>query len=319
MGQYTKVVHNSVSIPFHLIDDDPKYNCRGNINNADWLAKDIAEKGLMQPIMVRPIVNGQYQYRVVAGFTRFMALRLLRWKEVPAVVRDCTDEEASFLNLTENLTRRDLGFMQEAEAVRKIIYTFPHLTDEKIADRVGQSAGWVKVRLYALQLPPEVREVIDLGFLTQEHILTIFKMKTKDEQLRAIRKIKEARERGIKGVKLHEKKPKLAQAKEPRSRTACFAMIAHIKESLLTYNFGTRCLAWAAGEISDFELFGDIKNIADNEEIPYTKPIKLDMRSEMEKIRDGQLKDNSDSNVTGNGTTSGEDTSNDQRQDAVNT
>lgn len=285
---HPKSLTNSVSIPFHLIDDDPLYNCRGNINNADWLAKDIAEKGLMQPIMVRPIVKGEYQYRVVAGFTRFMALRLLRWKEVPAIIRECTDEEASFLNLTENLTRRDLHFMQEAEAVRKIIWTYPHLTDEKIADRVGQSSNWVKVRLYALQLPPEVQEVIAMGFVTQDQIITIFKMKTQDEKLRAIRKIKEARERGIKGIKLHEKKPPLAKTKEPRSRSSCFAMIDHIKASLGTYNFGTRCIAWAAGEISDFELSGDIANICKHEDKEYKKIYKLDLRSEMEKIRDGQ-------------------------------
>lgn len=280
----------STLIPFEEIDDSYEHNCRGKISSLDveFLAQDIAKNGLMQPIVIRPMVKDKFKYRVVAGFSRFMALRVLRWKEVPSVIRNCTDEEAAFMNLSENLVRKDLNFMQEAESVRKIILKFPHLNDQQVGERLGQNRGWVQVRLFALQLPEEVKEVIGRGFVTYDQIKAIHKMKTTEEQLVAIRKIKEARERGLK-VKIIEGKKRPANLKEARTRSEMFAMIDHIKDSLRTYNFGTRCLAWAAGEIDDSELFGDIKNIADNEEIPYVKPAKLDMSTFEEKIREGKI------------------------------
>jgi ParB family transcriptional regulator, chromosome partitioning protein len=275
-----------VLLPSSVIDDNPIHNCRGRITSLDveFLAKDIAKNGLMQPVVVRPLIHGNFTHRVVAGFSRFMALRVLRWKEIPCVIRDCTDEEASFLNLSENLIRKDLNFMQEAEACRKIVLKFPHLNDEEVGNRLGQNRGWVQVRMYALQMPPEVQDVIGKGFVTYDQIKAIHKMDSVEAQLIAIRKIKEARERGLK-VKIIHGKMRPANLKDARKRAEMFAMIEHIKESLGTYNFGTRCLAWAAGEISDFELFGDIENIAKHEDIPYVKPARLEMKSFIDEIR----------------------------------
>jgi len=273
-------------IPVELIDDNPDFNCRGRITSLDveFLAKDIAANGLMQPIVVRPLVNGKFQFRVVAGFSRKKALQVLRWKEIPCVVRECNDEVASFLNLSENLIRKDLNFMQEANAIQKIVCKYPSLNNEQIGFKLGQNRSWVDVRLYALQLPDEVQDVIARGYVTYDQIKAIHKMKTPQEQMVAIRKIKEARERGFK-VKIIETKSREPLGKESRKRHEIFAMIDHIKGGLGTFNFGTRCLAWAAGEIDDYELFGDIKNIADAEEIPYEKPTRLDLRSDLQKIR----------------------------------
>lgn len=279
---------NYVLLQASEIDDNPIYNCRGKITVLDvqFLAEDIAKAGLLQPIVVREIVKDNFKYRVVAGFSRFMALRTLRWKEIPCVIRNCTDEEAAFINLSENLIRKDLNFMQEAEAIRQITLKYPRFNDAQVAERLGQNRGWVQVRLFALQMPEEVKDVIARGYVTYDQIKTIYKMKTEKEQLVAIRKIKEARERGQK-VKLIFGKPKEYIGKQPRTREEMFAMQDHIVKSLRTHSFGTRCLAWAASEIDDFELFGDIENIAQNEDIPYEKPKTLDTRGYVEKLRDG--------------------------------
>lgn len=277
---------NYTLLPVELIDDNPEFNCRGRITSLDvqFLAEDIAKNGLMQPIVVRPMVNGTFQYRVVAGFSRKKALQVLRWKEIPCVIRECTDEVASFLNLSENLVRKDLNFMQEARAIQKIVCKYPQLNDQQVGVRLGQNRRWVQIRLYALQLPDEVQDVIARGYVTYDQIQALHDMKTPAEQMTAIRKIKEARERGFK-VKIMEPKPREPNVKEPRKRHEIFAMIEHIKQGLGTFNFGTRCLAWAAGEITDYELFGDIANIAEHEEIEYVKPHRLDLRSDLEKIR----------------------------------
>ena len=272
-------------IPMSELDDNHEFNCRGKITilDVEHLAKDISVNGLLQPIVVRPMINGNFKYRVVAGFSRTMAMKLLRWKEVPCVIRECDDEYAAFMNLSENLIRKDLNFMQEARAVQQIGCKFPRLNDEMIGQRLGQNRNWVQVRLFALNMPEEVQDVIAKGFVTYDQIKYIHKMRTKEDQLIAIRKIKEARERGLK-VKISRTQPLKPLGQNSRSRGDIFLMQDHIVKSLKTNNFGTRCLAWAAGEITDFELFGDIANIADNEEIPYVRPKRL-YASTIEEIR----------------------------------
>lgn len=265
-----------MNVPMSEIDDDAKFNCRGAITafDVEFLAKDIGEKGLIQRPLVRPFINGEKKYRVVCGFSRLKALRILRWREVPVMVRTCTDEEAAFLNLTENLVRKDLNFIQEAEAIRTMACAYPQLDYQLIAERLGQNRKWVEVRLFALNFPDDVKIVIEKGWMNYDQILYCHKIKSREDQLLFARKIKEARERGLK-VEVRKPRPFKEIPLQTRSRADMFAMQEHIVTSLKTNNFGTRCLAWAAGEISDIELFGDIANIADNEEIPYKIPHTL--------------------------------------------
>jgi ParB family chromosome partitioning protein len=259
-------------IPVQEIDDNHEFNCRGRIvpSDVEFLTKDISENGLLQPILVRPLIHKHFKYRIVAGFSRFLALRVLRWPMIPSVITDCSDEEAMFLNLSENIVRRNLNWLQEAYAVRMIQQRFPTRTAEFIAEKLGQSRGWVQLRTYVLDLPPECQEQIALGNVTQEQIRSIWQMKDRDKQLIAIRKIKEAKERGIKVKLVNKPKPDPTLALIQK-RTKIFAMQTHIRK-ILGNNFATRCLGWAAGETSDFEIFGDIKVIADAEGKEYEIP-----------------------------------------------
>ncbi len=266
-------------VPVHEIDDSYVWNCRGKINVIDvnHLVVDIAAKGLMQRVLVRPLINGNFKYRVIAGFSRMIALKVLRWKEIPIDIRECTDEEAAFLNLSENLVRTDLNFIQEANAVKNLGCKYPQLDDEEIGKRLGQNRGWVQVRLFALSFPDEIQDTISKGIMTYDQIRFCYKLKTREAQFDFVRKVKEAHERGLR-VDVRKKKVDMTEIpSKVRDRTTIFAMQEHIVASLKTNNFGTRCLAWAAGEIPDVELFGDIANIADNEGIPYKIPHKLVM------------------------------------------
>lgn len=281
-------------VPIEEIDDRPQWNCRGKITTMDveFLLKDIPDKGLMFRPLCRKIDFEGYKYRVVAGFSRVYALKVLRWKEIPISVRDCNDEQAAFLNLSENLTRKDLHFMQEAEAVRNIGCRYPSLDDEEIGKRLGQNRQWVQVRLFALNFPEEVKDVIRRGWMTYDQIRHCHKLKTRQEQLFFVVKIKEARERGMKLDLGKAKSKKIDYAPlQTRTRVDIFAMQEHIVDALKTNNFGTRCLAWAAGEISDIDLFGDIANIADNEEIMYKIPHSLSTaKSVLDSIREESFK-----------------------------
>jgi len=269
--QQAKAV-NVVQIPYNEIDDNPEFNCRGRIvpTDVEFLSKDIAENGLLQPIIVRPLIFKEYKFRIVAGFSRFLALRVLGWTVIPCVIKNCTDEDAMFLNLSENIVRRNLNWMQEARAVQAIMKKFPYHSAEFISKKLGQSRGWVQIRQYALELPTECQEQIALGNVTQEQIRSIWQMRDNEKQLKAIKRIKEAKERGV--------KVKLVEAPKPdptialvQSRSRIFAMQSHIRK-VLGNNFGTRCLGWAAGQIPDVDLFCDIKAIAQEEGKEYEVP-----------------------------------------------
>lgn len=281
-------------IPVELIDDDWKWNCRGKVTSMDVqaLAKDIGDNGLLQPINIRVIENGLFKYRVIAGFSRMRAMRLLRWPVIPCIVITCTDEEAAFKNLTENLIRKDLTFLQECEAVRQMGLKFPRLTDKELGERLGQSRRWVQIRLFTNNLPDEVKEAISMGIMTLDQIEHICKIQDYPKQLECLRKIKEARERNIKHWDpdrvTKKKKPKLERMSRTKADIVRFK--DHIYDSLNYHNFGSRCLVWAAGDITTRELFEDLKNIADNEGIPYEVPTRLEdlvKKPFFERIREG--------------------------------
>lgn len=257
-----------VPIPMSEIDADEKWNCRGVIipSSVEELVADIRVKTLMQPIVVRACINGDFKYRIVAGFRRFMAARVLRWKIMPCVIKNVTEEQAAFMNLTENIIRKELDWVQEAHAIKTLQERYPSITEVQMAERLQQSRGWIQIRKYITELPPECQDVIKRGDVTQEQIRIIWQMPDPLEKLRAIKKIKEAKERGMK-INLAPKIDKTMSKDEMRhvrGRTDIFTMQHHIQQAVGN-NFGTRLLAWCAGEIDDLEIFYDIKNIAQNQ------------------------------------------------------
>ena len=114
------------------------------------LADSIREKGLLQPLLVRPQGDG---YELVAGERRYRAALMAGLQEVPAVVKDLTDREALELALVENLQREDLSPVEEARGYQALLEM--GLTQEEVARRVGKARSTVANALRLLQLPPE--------------------------------------------------------------------------------------------------------------------------------------------------------------------
>lgn len=273
-------------IDIKLIDDDPIWNCRGKIGLADIddLLDDIPKRGLMQPIVVRPMVNGDKQYRVIAGFRRLKALRTMDWEKAPCIVRECTDQDAVWMNFAENLKRKDLDFIQEGEGLYRVLNNFPMPIPE-LAERVGQSQRWVRLRLFAVNMPEEVKVYIRSGALSMEQVEFIFNKPTEAEQLKCVRQIKEAKERGMRILLGKPKRTLPVHVKVPQTREKMFLMIKHIIDALGTGNFGTRCLAWAANEIDDQELLGDLKHLCELDDIPYEPISKIQKKGIIEQFR----------------------------------
>lgn len=131
------------------------------------LAASISANGLLQPVLVRS-APAQGQWELVAGERRFRAVTRLGWGEVPAIVRDVDDETMLVLALVENLQRRNLGALEEAEGYRVLVDKFKR-TQEDIALAVGKSRAAVTNILRLLKLPAEVRQLLGEEKLTPGH------------------------------------------------------------------------------------------------------------------------------------------------------
>jgi ParB/RepB/Spo0J family partition protein len=250
------------------IFNDPTFNCRGAIAPLDVfdLAKDIEKHGLQQPIVIQPYKN---RYRIVCGHRRHKAFAILNKEYIPCIInKDLTESEALILNLGENLHRKDLNILQESKALERLKDV--GLSIAEVAEQLNKSSTWVRIRYLLLELPEIIQQAAAAGFINQKQITDLHKIEGITEQVEEAKKIKEARARGDKPPRIKKYKYKRNILKiRVRDPDDIFWMQDHI-QGAVGNNFGTRCLAWAAGQISDFELFEDIRDIAGSKyRIPY--------------------------------------------------
>lgn len=132
------------------------------------LAQSIREKGVLQPILVRPLAGSPGQYELVAGERRWRAAQQAQLHEIPALVRELADRDTLEVALVENLQREDLSPIEEARGYQRMIDEFRR-TQEDVAEVVGKSRPHVANTLRLLTLPARVQELIDEGKLSAGH------------------------------------------------------------------------------------------------------------------------------------------------------
>ena len=130
------------------------------------LSRSVAEHGVLQPILVRPVPGGAYQ--IIAGERRWRAARAAGLTEIPVVIKALSDEETMVAALIENLQREDLNAMEEARGYRSLMEEY-NLTQEETARRVGKSRSAVANSLRLLQLPGAVQELVRDQKITEGH------------------------------------------------------------------------------------------------------------------------------------------------------
>jgi ParB family chromosome partitioning protein len=130
------------------------------------LAASIKAQGIVQPITVRAIAGGRYE--IIAGERRWRAAQQAGLHQVPAVVRELSDQAAMAMALIENIQREDLNPIEEADALRRLIDEFS-LTQQEAADAVGRSRTAVTNLLRLLSLQEEVRRMLEHGDLEMGH------------------------------------------------------------------------------------------------------------------------------------------------------
>jgi len=139
------------------------------------LAQSIKEHGIIQPIVVRK--KGK-KFEIVVGERRFRAAKLAKLNEIPAIVRDLTEDQMMELAILENLQREDLTPIEEAEAYQSLIEKL-NFTQEELANRLGKSRPYITNHLRLLQLPDQVRELVNNGELSMGHGRTLLGLKNK--------------------------------------------------------------------------------------------------------------------------------------------
>lgn len=152
------------------------------------LADSIAEHGVLQPLLVRPLPNGSYQ--LIAGERRYRASRMAGLTEVPVVIKSLSDEEAAVISLIENLQRENLNPVEEANGFNDLIKQFG-LTQEEAAKKVGKSRPAVANALRLLKLPKEVLEMIKANQLSAGHAKALAGLEEKSKIIAAAKLIVE--------------------------------------------------------------------------------------------------------------------------------
>jgi len=161
------------TIPIELIEPNPDQP-RKVFTESDLaeLTDSISEKGLLQPLLVRPLPGETERYQIVAGERRWRAAQRARLHEAPCLVRELTDRETLEIAIVENVQRADLNPVEEARAFRQLVETFGHTQDE-VARAVGKSRAHVANTLRLLALPKSVLSRLEEGALSAGHARAI--------------------------------------------------------------------------------------------------------------------------------------------------
>ena len=165
------IVPNPVQ-PRKLFDDE----------GLEELSRSIKDYGILNPLSVR--LRGS-RYELVAGERRLRAARLAGLKEVPCILLDVNMEDASLIALVENLQRRDLDFIEEANGINQLIRMFG-MSQEEAARRIGKSQSAVANKLRLLRLPQDVLEGLRQNGLTERHGRALLRLPDSESQRAAL-------------------------------------------------------------------------------------------------------------------------------------
>lgn len=180
------------------------------------LAASIKEHGVFQPIIIKKSIKG---YEIIAGERRVKASKMAGLEEIPAIVRDFSDNEMMEIALLENLQRENLNAIEESTAYKKLLETLS-LTQEELAKRLGKSRSHITNMLGLLTLPEEVQTALSNKELTMGHARIISKLENKEQQIAltnrvkdeglSVRQLEDITQSNEKFIRVHEikKKPK---------------------------------------------------------------------------------------------------------------
>jgi ParB family chromosome partitioning protein len=238
-------------VPVEFLHASPN-NPRKHFADADLedLAKSIRDKGLLQPLVVRPRAGGEFE--IVAGERRWRAAQKAGVHEVPVLIRELSDGEALEIALIENIQRSDLNPLEEARAYGMLLGQFSY-TQQQLADSVGKSRSHIANTLRLLTLPDSVRQMIEDGKLTAGHARTLVATDSPAELADRIIKlglsVREAEELTRKAVPAGARKARPEKAADTRALEKSVGEALGLKvEIAAKSNGGTMSIRYASLE-----------------------------------------------------------------------
>jgi ParB family chromosome partitioning protein len=190
------------------------------------LVASIKATGLIQPLIVRPVPGFPHQFEVVAGERRFRAAQLAGLSDIPAIIREFSDQEALAISLIENIQREELGPADEARALRRLIEEFA-LTHEQVAHAIGRSRAAVSNLLRLLELPAEVTTMIDTRTISMGHARALLGLEDEAERVRVAQLIA-ARHWSVRETEAQVRKTPLARAGSSPAAPPMLAVISEV-------------------------------------------------------------------------------------------
>ncbi len=225
-------------IPIECIHPNPDQP-RRQFNEKDLtdLSNSIREKGVIQPLILRPLPGQAGEYQIVAGERRWRAAQMAERHELPAVIRELTDAEVIELAIIENIQRSDLNAVEEALGYRMLMERFGH-TQEKLAEALGKSRSHIANLLRLLNLPETVLALVREGKLSAGHARTLVTVPNPEELAKQIIEkdlsVRQAEQlaRTI-GVKPKKKVAKKEQEKDADTRALEADLSANLRMEVL--------------------------------------------------------------------------------------
>lgn len=184
-----------LDVPVNMIEES-KTNPRKIVDREKLkeLTENIREKGVLTPVLVRPIGESG-KYELVHGWRRFQAVKSLGLDDIPAIVMLLSDDEAMEAQLIENLQREDLHPLDEAEGFKRLIERFNYTTAD-VAAKTGKSESFVLHRMKLLDLISGIREAFVKGKIGTSHALLLARLQAEDQK-RAWKERLEGREHEV--------------------------------------------------------------------------------------------------------------------------
>ena len=220
----------SRNVPIAFLKPNPLQPRRAfNEEDLKGLAASIAEKGVLQPILVRPTGTPD-SYEIIAGERRWRAAQAAKLHEVPVIVRALTDAQSLEIAIIENVQRADLNAIEEAAAYQELMNKFRY-TQEQVSDVIGKSRSHVANMLRLLKLPESVKALITEGKLTAGHARTLIGVPDPEARAREI-------VAGALNVRQAEKKARVpkAPAKKQTAKDADTKALEHSLSNSLGMN-----------------------------------------------------------------------------------
>jgi len=243
-----------VEIEVDQIKRNP-FQPRKEFNQAEIkeLAQSIKNFGLIQAITVRKIED---KYELVAGERRLRAARVLNKEVIPAVVKNFNDQQMAEIALIENLQRKDLNFLEEAQAYQRLLNEF-NLTQKELAARVSKSQSTIANKLRLLNLPEQIRKKLLAADLSERHGRALLQLDTAEKQQAVIDQITE------KGLNVRESENLIKKQKQPTKKKK---KIKHISEDLRLF---ANSLEKRIAEIEDSGINVDFERSDQQDSIEY--------------------------------------------------